>query len=81
MIKLNLNDFEIRSLKRKSNSQIIVDRTSNGIVPDLVSILSETGEEVSIFEGKCLIDKISDLEGNPDWQGLKKWNEKLLGLE
>lgn len=28
-----------------------------------------------------LIDKISDLEGNPDWQGLKKWNEKLLGLE
>ena len=56
-MKLNLNDFEIRSLKRKSNSQIIVDRTSNGIVPDLVSILSETGEEVSIFEGKCLIDK------------------------
>ena len=55
-MKLNLNDFEIRSLKRKSNSQIIVDRTSNGIVPDLVSILSETGEEVSIFEGQCLID-------------------------
>lgn len=56
-MKLNLNDFEIRSLKRKSNSKIIVDRTSNGILPDLVSILSETGEEVSIFEGKCLIDK------------------------
>ena len=56
-MKLNLNDFGIRSLKRKFNSQIIVDRTSNGIVPDLVSILSENGEEVSIIDGKSLTSK------------------------
>ena len=56
-MKLNLKDFEIRSLKRKFNSKIIVDRTSNGIVPDLLSILSETGEEVSIIDGKSLTSK------------------------
>ena len=56
-MKLNLKDFEIRSLKRKFNSEIIVDRTSDGIVPDLLSILSETGEEVSIFDGKSLTSK------------------------
>ena len=56
-MKRNLNDFEIRSLKRKYNSRIIVDRTSNGIVPDLVSILSENGEEVFIFDGKSLTSK------------------------
>ena len=56
-MKLNLNDFGIRSLKRKFNSQIIVDRTSNGIVPDMVSILSENGEEVSIIDGKSLTSK------------------------
>ena len=56
-MKQNLNDFEIRSLRRKSNSLIIVDKTSYGLVPDLVSILSETGEEVSIFDGKTLTSK------------------------
>ena len=56
-MKQNLNDFEIRSLRRKSNSKIIVDKTSYGLVPDLVSILSETGEEVSIFDGKSLTSK------------------------
>ena len=56
-MKQNLNDFEIRGLKRKFNSQIIVDRTSNGIVPNLVSILSENGEEVSIIDGKSLTSK------------------------
>lgn len=56
-MKQNLKDFEIRSLKRKFNSKIIVDKTSNGIVPDLLSILSETGEEVSIIDGKSLTSK------------------------
>lgn len=56
-MKRNLNDLEIRFLRGKICSQIIVDKTSNGIVPDLVSILSETGEEVSIFDGKSLTSK------------------------
>jgi hypothetical protein len=21
------------------------------------------------------------VQGNPDWEGLKKWNEKLIGIE
>lgn len=57
-MKLNLNEMPIiRYLKSKHNSDIIVDKTSYGLESDLVSILSENGEEVSIIDGKSLTSK------------------------
>lgn len=56
-MKTKLKDFEIRSLKRKFRSQVIINRTSGGIATDLISILSEDGEVVSIFDGKSLTSK------------------------
>jgi hypothetical protein len=45
---------------------------------DLRSVMDNKYEGVS----QDLQDEwMNYVQGNPDWEGLKKWNEKLIGIE
>ena len=54
---MEFTDYQIRSLKRKNRSHVIVNRMSGDILTTLVSILCADDEEVTIFDGRGLTDK------------------------